>query len=57
MLEKFDGVSYRFDHGTILLEACLATLVCNVVEELVHGGALEGEPLIFFRSAFGTLVA
>jgi flavin reductase (DIM6/NTAB) family NADH-FMN oxidoreductase RutF len=67
--EKFDGVPFRFDHGTILLEGCLATLVCDVVEEIVHGDhaivvaefvhgeALEGEPLIFFRSEFGTLVA
>jgi flavin reductase (DIM6/NTAB) family NADH-FMN oxidoreductase RutF len=67
--EKFDGVPFRFDQGTILLEGCLATLVCDVVEEIVHGDhaivvgefvqgeALEGEPLIFFRSEFGTLVA
>jgi flavin reductase (DIM6/NTAB) family NADH-FMN oxidoreductase RutF len=67
--EKFDRVGYRFDHGTILLEGCIATLVCDVVEELVHGDhaivvgefvhgdAREGEPLIFFRSEFGTLVA
>jgi flavin reductase (DIM6/NTAB) family NADH-FMN oxidoreductase RutF len=67
--EKFDGTLYRSDHGTILLEGCLATLVCEVVDELVHGDhaivvgefvhgeARDGDPLIFFRSEFGTLVA
>ncbi|MCW2976594.1 MAG: flavin reductase family protein [Actinomycetia bacterium] len=67
--EKFDGTLYRSDHGTILLEGCIATLVCDVVDELVHGDhaiivgefvhgdARDGDPLIFFRSEFGTLVA
>lgn len=65
--EKFDGTPYRTEHGTILLEGCIATLVCDVVEELVHGDhaivvgefvhgeTRDGDPLIFFRSEFGTL--
>jgi|SRR5579862_678686 len=67
--EKFADVSYRLEHGTVVLEGCIATLVCDVVEELVHGDhavvvgevvhgdETDGDPLIFFRSDFGTLRA
>ena len=65
--EKFDGTPVLERHGTILLEGCIATVVCDVVEELIHGDhaiiiaeavqgeAREGAPLIFYRSALATL--
>jgi flavin reductase (DIM6/NTAB) family NADH-FMN oxidoreductase RutF len=65
--EKFEGVSWIEELGTIRLEDCIATLICDVVDEFIHGDhavivgeVLHGEsgdaaPLIFFRSAFATL--
>ena len=65
--EKFAGVPYLVEQGTIVLGGCIATLVCNVVDEFVHGDHAvvvgevvhgegnSGNPLIFFRSEFDTL--
>jgi flavin reductase (DIM6/NTAB) family NADH-FMN oxidoreductase RutF len=66
---KFEGVRYRAVEGAPVLEEALAWLVCRVTEELLGGdhvavigaplaGAAkeEGEPLVFFRSRYRTLV-
>jgi 4-nitrophenol 2-monooxygenase / 4-nitrocatechol 4-monooxygenase, reductase component len=65
--EKFEGVPFAMAHGTVVLEGCIATLVCDVVDELVHGDhavivaqvvhgeANDDDPLIFFRSGFSML--
>jgi flavin reductase (DIM6/NTAB) family NADH-FMN oxidoreductase RutF len=65
--EKFAGVPFAMAHGTVVLEGCIATLVCDVVDELVHGDhavivgevvhgeANDDDPLIFFRSGFSML--
>jgi 3-hydroxy-9,10-secoandrosta-1,3,5(10)-triene-9,17-dione monooxygenase reductase component len=65
--EKFAGVPFAMAQGTVVLEGCIATLVCDVVDELVHGDhavivgevvhgeANDDDPLIFFRSDFSML--
>jgi flavin reductase (DIM6/NTAB) family NADH-FMN oxidoreductase RutF len=57
------------EHGTIVLQGCIATLVCTFVDEfihgdhavivgeVVHGEGRDGDELIFFRGDFATLRA
>ena len=67
--DKFAGVPYRVAFDTVLLEDCMAAIVCEVADELVHGDhvivvgdVIHGElpvaapPLIFFQSQFVQLL-
>ena len=66
--EKFVEVSHRIEHGTPVLDGCLAWLVCDVASEFRQGdhvvvignvvdGAVdsEAEPLLYYRGAYGRL--
>ena len=65
--EKFAEVTHSSDHGVPVLDGALAWLVCDVVELLPGGdhtigigavtalSATDGEPLLFWRSAYRSL--
>jgi len=67
--DKFDGVPHRLAFDTVILENCMAVIICEVADELVHGDhvivvgdvvhgelPVEARPLIFFQSQFVQLL-
>lgn len=65
MAEKFDGVAWGELHGAPVLDGCLATIVCDVTEEVeagdhtivigtpIHLAAADDlHPLLFYRGAY-----
>lgn len=70
LIDRFDGLDFSLsEHGLPTLAGCLATLECKIVHSydggdhtvyigtVLNSDANDGDPLLYFRSDYRTLVA